>query len=247
MTVPMIREAEPTQALAVSEGANSITNLLTLAVQRGTPVAELKELVDLHERMEKREAVKAFAAAMAAFQKECPQIKKSSTASVATKGGSKWSYTYAELDEIAGTVGPVLARNGLSYTWDCIVDKTMLTAICIVRHVEGHSIEAKFTLPTEASSPGMNAQQAVGAALTYAKRQSLCAALGLTMTDNDTDAVDPTPITDDQVTVLIDLINDTGANQQKFLEFMNAVSITLIRKADYQKAVAALQRKRAKS
>jgi ERF superfamily protein len=244
MSVPIVRTEPTGQAVAIPQEATSIVQLLHLAVERGTPVAELKELVDLHERMERRQAEKDFAEAMAAFQRECPQIKKSSTASVVTKSGGKYSYTYAELDEIVRTVGPILAQHGLSYTWDTAVDKSLLTCTCVVRHIGGHHVESRFTLPTDASSPGMNSQQAVGAALTYARRQSLVAAIGLTMTDEDTDGIDPTPITEDQVTMILDLLQETGANHQKFLEYINATSVSLIRASDFDRAVRALRAKR---
>ena len=68
--------------------AGSITALLQLAVERGTPVAELSKLVDLHERMEARQAAKDFADAMARFQAECPSVKKSSSAKIVTNGGA---------------------------------------------------------------------------------------------------------------------------------------------------------------
>lgn len=242
------RANTPKAVVVATDG--SITSLLHLAVEKGTPVAELKELVALHEHMEKRAAVKAFAEAMAAFQRECPLIKKSSTATVATSSGGSYSYTYAELDEIARTTGPVLAKHGLSYSWDTVVDAKMLACTCIVRHIAGHSVESKFSIPTEAASRGMSAQQAMGAALTYAKRQSMVAALGLTMTDKDTDAADPTPITEDQATTLLDLVKETGANHTRFLEALNAVSVTTIRAVDYKKAERMLRefaRKKAQS
>src|SRR5262245_17228554 len=203
MTAVSVVNEAPRAVVVAEQG--SMTALLHLAVEKGTPVAELKELVELHERMERRQAEKAFASAMTAFQRKCPQIKRSSEAEVTTKSGGKFKYTYAELDEIVRTVGAALAEEGLSYTWDTVADKSLLTCTCIVRHVEGHSVSTKFTLPTDASSPGMNSQQAMGAALTYARRQSLVAALGLTMTDEDNDGAtdyDETLISEDQITAL---------------------------------------------
>ncbi len=228
-----------------ASAAGSATELLRLAVDKGVPVEQLKQLVELHERMEQRQAQKEFSAAMAAFQAECPSIKKASEAKIITTGGGNFSYTYAELDEIARTANPILAKHGLSYGWDSTLEKDTLTVVCTVRHAAGHFVTSTFTLPTESKS-AMSPQQKVGAALTFAQRKSLSSVLGLTTTDDDTDAaeVDPAPITDDQVTVLADLAKEVKANAARFLKFMGVASLADIRSSDYQRAVAALEQKR---
>lgn len=229
------------------EPANSVTELLRIAVERGTPVAELKELVELHDRMSKRQAEQDFFSAMAAFQAECPSIKKASTAKITSKrSGTSFAYTYAELDEIARVINPIMAKHGLSYGWDSDVNGATLVCVCTVRHKAGHSIQSKFTLPV-ASEGGMSAQQEVGAALTFAQRRSLSSALGLTTTDEDTDAApqkDPTPINDDQIVFITDLIAETKTNLPRFLKFIGADSIAEIRAVDYQVAVTALEAKK---
>jgi hypothetical protein len=224
-----------------SEATGSVTDLLRIAVERGTPVAELKELVALHDQMSQRQARQEFFAAMAAFQRECPSIKKGSTAKIATRSGSNYEYTFAGLDEIASIVNPILARHSLSYRWDSKVEKDVLTCVCIVMHASGHSETSSFTLPVENAS-AMSAQQKVGAALTFARRQSLSAALGLTTTDEDPDAGrdDPTPITDDQVTEIVDMMASKKVNAERFLKYMGVADVADIRASDYQKAVTAL-------
>jgi hypothetical protein len=238
-----------TSALAASEfGAHSMQQLLHFAIERGTPVEQLEKLVDLAERMERRDAAREFAAAMASFQAECPSIKKASRATVTTKGGGTYSYTYAELDDIAHVVNPILAKYGLSYGWDSTVTEGTLTCVCTVRHLNGHSVASSFTLPIDNPS-AMNPQQKVGAALTFAQRRSLSAALGLTTTNDDTDAnpVDPTPISDDQVTELEDLIAETKSNRGRFLEFMGVASLAKIPASEYKRAITALNQKRGRN
>lgn len=227
-SVPVIH-SEPPRAVAVAE-QGSITALLHLAVEKGTPVAELKELVALHEHMEKRQAQKAFAAALAAFQAECRSIQHNKTANIATKGGGKFSYTYASLDAIATEIAPLLAKHDLSYSWDTIVSESgaMLRCTCTVSHAAGHSVMSSISLPT-ASDSAMSAQQKVSAANKFARRLSLESALGLTTTDEaPEEEVDNTPITDDQLTVLTDFVNETGANLGRFLNFMGIVSLATL-------------------
>lgn len=233
-------------ALATQPGTTptAIQQMLTLAIEKGVPVETLEKLMALHERVSDRQAASEFAAAFASFQHACPLIYKASTANVATKAGSKFSYTYAPLDEIARTVGPLLHEHGLSYTWDSDVKERMLCATCTLRHVNGHSVTASFTAPTETSA-GMSEQQKFAAALTFARRQSLVQVLGLTTTDEDTDARPTEMITDEQAASLEALITEVGADRAKFLKYLDIDDLLGgLRAADYAGAVRALEQKR---
>jgi hypothetical protein len=246
MTGLAVRDDTPRALATVPDaGASSITALLQLAVEKGTPVAELSKLVDLHERMEARQAAKDFADAMARFQAECPSVKKASTAKIVTKGGASFDYTYAELDQIARTVNPILAKHGLSYTWDTTADEKMLTVVCTVRHNNGHTITSSFILPVESAS-AMSAQQKYGAAQTFAQRKSLSAVLGLTTTDDDTDAASANPerITEDQALELGDLIRESNTTPSRFFKYLGVNSVADIRAVDYAHAKTTLERKR---
>jgi hypothetical protein len=251
----MVKSGEPPRApapRATENGAmvqaGSVTELLQLAIEKGTPVEQLTVLVDLHERLSNRAAAVEFAQAMAAFQAECPPIHKSSTAKIATQKGGQYSYTYAELDEIARTINPILAKFGLSYSWDSAVDDRgqILTCTCTVRHLNGHSVTSKFTLPIENPS-AMNPQQKVAAALTFAKRQTLTSALGLTTTDEDPDSVkqvDPTPVSEDQLIQLEDLVTETQIDLPRFLKYLEISALKDLPAARFKEAVAALNEKK---
>lgn len=242
----MVRhEAPRTAAVAapVIGESGSITQLLQLAVEKGTPVEALEKLVDLHERLAQREAAQEFYRALAAFKAECPRIGKSKTAQIATKSGGKYSYTFAPLDETTRIVDPILAKHGLSYGFDSRTENGQLTCTCTLRHVNGHSQPASFSLPTENAS-AMSPQQKIAAALTFAMRKSLESALGLTPTEEDTDAiaheVDPTPVSEDQLTELEDLVTETQADLRRFLKYMNVPALDEMPAARYAEAKAAL-------
>lgn len=234
----------------------NMTDLLFSAVENKMPVEQLKEVFAMYERASDRVAQQAFAAATAAFQRECPPIKKNSTASIVTKSGSSFKYTFAELDDIARTVNPILARNGLSYTWDATVKGGDLTCVCTVRHVDGFSQTSSITVPTDTAS-AMSSQQKVGAALTFARRLSLCSALGLTATDDDIDGGDKgdtSTVSDEQIANITKMMeNAATANKRElpefiasFLTYMGVADVKQIRAAEYQKAVDALRQKKEK-
>lgn len=213
----------PTEIVGLTPA--SMPRLFELAVEKGG-VEALERLVALHEKMQERQAAREYADAMAKFQAECPPIRKTSTAKVVTKSGGAYTYAYAELDEIARTVRPLLHKYGLAYSWDSELspDGSLLSIMCTCSHVNGHKATATFKAPTEALTSGMSPQQRHAAALTYGRRQSLVALLGLTTCDADTDAAPEPPeasITPEQVDALEALIDKRPpGSRARLMEFL---------------------------
>ena len=231
------------------EGATEVGGLIRHALDQKLPVEQLERLFALYERANDRVAAQEFNRAMAAFQAECPPIAKNASGNVATQGGAKFSYKYAQLPMIAQTIAPYLHKHGLSYSWASAQEPGKLTVTCTVRHENGHSHAASCTIPTETKA-GMSDQQKVGSALTFGERLSLIQALGITTADPDMDgmedAADPTTITEDQAVAIEDLIEAVKADKGRFLTFMGVAKVADIRAADYQRAVNALEQKREK-
>ena len=149
----------------------------------------------------------------------------------------------AELDHIAHVTRPVLVKHGFSYTWDSEMQGTALLCICHLHHIGGHSRSAKFVCPTDSTS-AMSSQQRHAAALTFSKRQSLIAVLGLTTTDADTDGASPDPITEEQARTIEDwLTTFDKPDRARFLSYMKAASVEQILARDYEKAVTACREK----
>lgn len=234
----------PAERIPAANGQPSdAIDLLRSAVERGVPVEVLERLTALHERISARQAEAAFGGALAKFQAQCPSIPKSSRAQITTKSGVRYSYQYAELDEIARIIRPLLEQCGLSYTWDCTLDGEIVKCICTLRHSAGHAVTATFAAPID-SAASMSGPQRVASALTYGRRQALVQVLGLTMTEADTDDASPATITTEQVEGLQQLIDESGADAQRFLRYMEVGGLSEIKAVDYAAAVAALEAKR---
>ena len=244
-------------ALKVPAGLDpAMARLMEIALEKGT-VESLERLVALSERVEGRRAAQEFAAAKADFQSACPPVKKSSTAKITTKAGGSYSYAYAELDEIARTVGPHLHARGLSYSWDSEFDGKNLAVVCTLRHLNGHSESARFKCPVDTAAAMSDAQKCA-AALTFARRQSLVQVLGLTTTEEDDDgrsagsvkgsgtvaAASSDFISESQAADLAALVEEVGADLPKFLGWLGVTSIEMIPASRYQNAVKALEGKR---
>lgn len=120
-----------------------------------------------------------LAKALAAFQAEAPTVPKSKTAKVPTKSGSSYSYSYADLADVAEVAYPILSQHGLSFS--CAPD--LLDGRAVLRgqllHASGESIVG--LLPLQGSTA-----QEIGSALTYARRYLLGCLTGI-VTDADDD------------------------------------------------------------
>lgn len=230
-------------APAIPTSPHDVTGLLQLALERNVPVETLERLVALHERVSDRAAAAEFAAALADFQNECPEIAKIAEAKIVTSAGGSFTYRYAPLDHIAKVVRPLLHARGFSYTWDSRMEEKLLSVTCILKHVNGHQQSATFASPVE-SKAGMSEQQKYAAALSYAKRLSLVQVLGITTADPDTDGANPEPITDEQVKELKKLAQDVAADEPKFLAYIGVERYEDIRRVDYNTAKQALESKR---
>lgn len=235
-------------AIQVDKDGNIPPSQLIMAgIDRGLTAESMRELVALQHSIEDRNAAKEFIEAMAKLQDEMPPIKKSKTAKITTAGGGSYSYTYAPLDAIVIVLRPLARKHGFSWQWDQeeMKDGKARTTLRI-SHVGGHTKENHFTLPTESKS-AMSAQQKQGAANTFAKRQTLVDGFGLITTDEDLDAAEPqdqTPIDDDQLTVLEDLITETKTDPARFLAWLDVESLADLPATQYQQALGALNQKK---
>jgi hypothetical protein len=96
---------------------------------------------------------------------------------------------YADLGSvIEATKGP-LAENGLSYTQHPSIEDYAVTISTILMHSSGEWIESSITLPL-GEEKGLSLAQSMGKVVTYMRRYSLSAILGV-YADTDTDGDDP--------------------------------------------------------
>jgi len=113
--------------------------------------------------------------AIADFQQEVPVIHK------ATQG---FNYTYADLPAIFEVIKPLLEKHGLGF-YQAVDGSQVKTTVF---HIEsGEEVTSATDIPQGVKLGKMNDFQVLGSAITYLRRYSLSAILGL-VTDKDTDA-----------------------------------------------------------
>lgn len=210
--------------------------LIERALERGHDPSKLYELA---QKWQQDIAAEQFATALATFQARCPQIKKERSIDL---GGGKGPL-YASLDDIMHQIAGLLAECGLAITFSAgITDSGHLTAKCLVHH--GRHVEhSEITLPVP-SNMRVNDTQKMGAALSYAKRYALCAALNIVVTDEDRDGEGLLEtIGEEQAATIREWIESTGANESGLLNWLGVASIGAIPAKDFAKALDALKRK----
>lgn len=127
--------------------------------------------------MKQTDSVKTLLESLANAQAEFVTLPKD-------KNG--YNYKYTDLDTVISTVKPVLAKNKLGFMQSLTTLENGKWAITTrLFSASGEWIEDTTPLPDVSLAKG-NAAQNVGAAITYMKRYTLCAMLGIS-SDEDPD------------------------------------------------------------
>lgn len=187
--------------------ASSILALVTFAVQNKKSIDEITKLTELYERLMAKKAEREFFAAKGEFQKLCPPIYKTGTATTVYKKRdsneeTKKTSHFPELSEICKVINPICQQVGLSYDWEPIQEGAKIKLSCILSHVGGHSRRVTLEAGPD-DSGGKNSIQAVGSTLSYLERYTLLAIMGIAARGMDDDGnsttsniVDQPPMTD---------------------------------------------------
>ena len=120
-----------------------------------------------------------IAAAIADVQRELPVVGKDQTAKVTSDKGS-YSYSYADLTAVSRAIYPRLAEHGLAFTTLPTLSSNRFVLRYLLLHTSGEYLDGEFPLPADSKTP-----QAMGSAITYARRYCLCAVTGVAPEDDD--------------------------------------------------------------
>lgn len=134
--------------------------------------------------MKTSEEITEILKAISSFQKEVESPKKSSANPAFKREGKPLKY--ADLDAIIKVVTPALSNNGLSQIQFATSDleAKAVSVITMISHVSGQYIMSDpLILPAE--NYGKFNAQTIGSSITYGRRYSLSAILGIASEDDD--------------------------------------------------------------
>lgn len=121
--------------------------------------------------MKTSEQINEIAKALSEFQSNLPRIEKDANVNLGS-----YSFGYAPLETIVQAIKPLLKQTGLSFLH--VMNDSILE--CIILHSSGQCINTGGI-----AIKMSNKMQDMGSSMTYARRYTLCAALGIVAEDND--------------------------------------------------------------
>jgi len=149
---------------------------------------------------------------------------------------------YADFASVWETCRTPLTKHGLAISQLPIQANGMFGVRTILMHVSGEWISEELLLPVTKQDP-----QAAGSAITYARRYSLSGIVCLA-TDDDDDGNKGSAtvgfITEKQAKTISDMIDEKGADKDKFCEFFKVPSIPEMPSNKYDEAVKLLKAKK---
>lgn len=160
------------------ESATILSVISRAASDPNVDIDKMERLLQMHERMQDRQAEAQFAADLAEMQDQLPSIGE--------RGNAAGRYTYALWEDINAAIKPILKRFGFALTFRTdFSDGIAVTGV--LTHRSGHREETTIKLPADGSG-NKNAVQAVASSVSYGKRYTAGALLNLTSHGEDDDA-----------------------------------------------------------
>lgn len=240
----MTDEPESTGIATREEPRSLLSAIVQMARDPSVDVAKLDVLLQMQERMERRQAEIAFSQALAALP--AIRVKKNGRVDL---GPGKGSYPFAKWEDISTIIEPMLHERGLRLTFDSQPrqgDGGGLVVTGTLLHRDGHSRSASMPLALD-TGPGRNNLQAMGSTLSYGKRYCAEMLLNIVRESEDDDGQGAHQlITDEECAEIARGLTETKSNLGAFLQFMQVAAIPDIKTRDLARArnMIAAKRKR---
>ena len=128
------------------------------------------------------EQINELAKALAAAQGELEPAERNATAAIGEKG--RFSRKYADLTAMIDAVRKVLPKHGLSIAQIVLPTEGVAHVRTMLMHESGQWLASECRMPYD-NTGSKNAVQSMGSAITYARRYSLSALVGVVADDDD--------------------------------------------------------------
>jgi hypothetical protein len=229
----------------VSEATAIIRLIEAMARDTSLPLDRLEKIIELQERLAIRHAETAFNEAMARAQTEMRTVALDSNN---PQTRSKYA-SYAALDR---AVRPIYTKHGFALSFNTGMDAPdqHVRVLCDVSN-GGYTRRYHIDMPADGKGARggdvMSRSHATGSALSYGQRYLLKLIFNVSTGESDDDgnaAGDGGFITDEQATIIRDLIDEVGADIKRFCAYFKVEGIAKIPAKQYDRAVAALNAKR---
>lgn len=195
--------------------------------------------------MRKSESIKNIALALSKFQSEVENPKN-------TADNPYYKSKYAPLQDVLNTVRPLLSKHGLSIVQSPSGDGERISIHTMLIHESGEWIEFDpLVLKAEKITP-----QGAGSAITYGRRYSLSAVLGISSEDDDdANSLESTngqkKLTEKQINRLYAIAKSVGVSvedvKRVLMRDYNKTQAADLTKEEYDEICERLQKKEGKA
>jgi hypothetical protein len=189
--------------------------IASIARDPSIPVDRIAALIGLQERMEAREAEKAFNRDFAAAMIEMPRVAKRG----AKKMGDKGTIMYAQYEDVDAAIRPVESKYGFARSFSTRQnDKGSMVMTMRLTHLAGHSITSERVCRPD-PGPGRNDIQAEGSGESYSRRYLTLSGWNVVTVGADDDGNTADPISDEQaldIRTMLDVLAMTPPQLEKF-------------------------------
>ena len=245
-----VRQIEPAPMMPVPQIPPTQSLLHVLGRAMSDPSIEVEKVeryAALYERAIAREDEIAFNQAMMQAQSEMRPI-------AARANNPQTKSCYAKYEAVDAEARPIYTKHGFSlsfYTGEGAPEGCIRVQCKVSRG--GHTERPYIDMPADGKGAKggdvMTKTHATGAGVTYGRRYLLGMIFNLVIGDDrdGNDASDASGvITQDQLTALVSLADDVGADKAAFCKYMGVDSFAALPAKNFDRAVTALNRKRAK-
>lgn len=132
--------------------------------------------------MTQSQTIGKLAEALAAAQAKFRPVTKDRNASIVSKTGGSFRYSYADLATAVSAIKDALSSNGLCIMQPAHAGDGTVLVTTILAHSSGEWISEVMTWPVVSTD-----NRSIGSGITYARRHSLLAMVGAAATDEDDD------------------------------------------------------------
>jgi hypothetical protein len=172
--------------------------------------------------------------------------KAQATIKDAAKSIQAYNYKYADLASVLQIVRPALSSNGIAVLQDTeTLPNASISVTTRLLHVSGQWVESSPLALVIEAKKGLSAAQNAGSVVTYARRYSLAALVGLAQEDDDASAGKEAPpaevISEAQLSTLRDLLAAAGKAEADVAKAMGVASLDLLPAARYPAVVKRLE------
>jgi ERF superfamily len=213
---------------------------------------KMKALLDMQERIEARDAEKAFTKAFNDLQAELPIINRDGKIDhgdgTNAQGKKKLKTSFATYPNLNRVCGPLMKKFGFTFSTSMEPEPTgTMVAVSTLAHIAGASRKTHFRLTADTTG-AKNNQQGWGSSQQYGMRYNMIALLNIVTearedADNDGNPLPAGPISQDQLKELIALADEGGADKRAFCALFDVDGMANIPADKFEEAKKQLQRK----